>query len=486
MILLVTGFVVSGGPAGAVGGIHVQGFLRDGQVGVIHIEGNRVKLNVGSLYGLAVGAKIALAPPGVEGSFTEQTAPAVGIVESVEPERSIVRLESVAPGKKVAVGWIAKILTQNLAARRPRVLVVVDDSALSVQTSYGATRGCAGVRPSLRLEKVEEATPGYELRIQTQSPTPPSPGESSAPPSSSAPSLPADILIKVICTEGGAPEEVISDILVIGPERKMIERLQEVSAQEVPEKINALAAKYAAKETERQSVLSLHNPNPGFEIKLWLNAPSGIAAASSDVNTRSIALAGPSGTPLTVATNESAIMKRGDKHTYGFRASRDCYLVLYNVGPDGLITVLLPNKHIPNNYFKAGKDHIIPDPSCRYANGEPCKFEVVKEQSKPVGLEMIKALATLKPMPLTKVDLSAFEKQDFLAGRMNSSDSQWNAAANSLTRFMALTRSIGFSAGDPSGSALAPAEKQVVEEMQNYFKDLSQWSDAMITFYTAD
>jgi hypothetical protein len=89
-------------------------------------------------------------------------------------------------------------------------------------------------------------------------------------------------------------------------------------------------------------------------------------------------------------------------------------------------------------------------------------------------------------MPLTEVDLAAFEKKDFLTGRLNSSDTQWSEAANSLTRYMALTRSIGFSAGSPSASDFPPAEKQAVEEMQNYLRDLSQWSDAMITFYTAD
>jgi hypothetical protein len=473
----------------AAGIVGFSGTARAARVVEVMDKDKKAVLDAGSLSGIAVKALIVLAPADSKGPFTAQTAPALGSVESVEPERCFVTVQRVAPGKKVEVGWSAEILAQNLVPRRPRVLVVVDDSALWLDTSYVQTRGCAGIRPSIRLEKAmaeSSKQKDYDLRIQTQSPTPKEAGElpSSYPSSASSPL--ADILVKVICTGGREPDEVVSDILVIGPDRKVLERAQGVSVQEVPERVNALAAEYAAKESERQSVLSLHNPNPGFEIKLWLNAPSGFAAASSNVNTRSIELAAPGGTPIGVETNQTALLRRGDKHIYGFRSTRDCYLVLYNVGPDGLITVLLPSKYIPNNYFKAGIDHTIPDLSCRDANGEPCKFIVVKDKSKPVGLEMIKALATLHPMPLTEVDLAAFEKKDFLTGRLNSSDTQWSEAANSLTRYMALTRSIGFSAGSPSASDFPPAEKQAVEEMQNYLRDLSQWSDAMITFYTAD
>lgn len=509
-ILLVAGLVWLGGPAWAAR--------------VVRVMDNKVELDAGSLNSIAVSAQIVLAPADSKGPFSAQTAPALGIVESVEPERSIVTVRRVTPGKKVAVGWTAVILSQDLAARRPQVLVIVDDSALRVQTSYDGTRGCAGVRKSLRLQQAEEVTQQItetppqeeaEVRMQTPPPptptatptlsptspptplppaaTPPPPTPPPPPPPTATPQpppppppAPADIVVKIIYSGGKTPGEVISDIIIIGPGGDVLERVQ-VPLKDTPEKVRELVAKYSRAEKQRQSILNLHNPNPGFEIELWLNAPSGVAASSSNANTRSISVGTSGSAPAPVETNQTVVMGRGKvkgKHTYGFRTRKDCYLVLYNVGPDGEITQLFPNIYLKNNFIKANRTYIIPDPAFRTQDGEEVYFYV--DEKKPVGLEVVKALATLDPMPLTAADLAEIENEGFPSVTPATPGAQWGAAANSIANRIALTRSITVGTGRPSDPTPPPAQQKTIEEIRDYLRTLSRWSDTMITFYTSD
>jgi hypothetical protein len=71
--------------------------------------------------------------------------------------------------------------------------------------------------------------------------------------------------------------------------------------------------------------------------------------------------------------------------------SQDAYLYIYDINPQGKVTLLFPNGFSKNNFLKAGK-HTLP-PSADYS------FIV----SKPYGAESLQALALVKPIPLLNV-----------------------------------------------------------------------------------
>ncbi|MBI1730232.1 DUF4384 domain-containing protein [Candidatus Acetothermia bacterium] len=71
--------------------------------------------------------------------------------------------------------------------------------------------------------------------------------------------------------------------------------------------------------------------------------------------------------------------------------SQDAYLYIYDINPQGKVTLLFPNGFSKNNFLKAGK-HTLP-PSADYS------FIV----NKPYGAESLQALALLKPIPLLDV-----------------------------------------------------------------------------------
>ncbi|MEO8426303.1 MAG: DUF4384 domain-containing protein, partial [Verrucomicrobiota bacterium] len=80
----------------------------------------------------------------------------------------------------------------------------------------------------------------------------------------------------------------------------------------------------------------------------------------------------------------------GQKIVVSFRASRDCYLTLLNVGTSGKLTVLFPNGLHRDNFVQGGRDYQIPS--------EDYGFDY--ELQGPPGVERIKAVATLKKVEL--------------------------------------------------------------------------------------
>jgi hypothetical protein len=68
-----------------------------------------------------------------------------------------------------------------------------------------------------------------------------------------------------------------------------------------------------------------------------------------------------------------------------FRATRDCYLTLLNIGTSGKLTVLFPNTEQRDNFIVAGRIYQIPSPEAEFG------FQL----QGPPGLEKLKAIATL-------------------------------------------------------------------------------------------
>ncbi|MDQ8197009.1 DUF4384 domain-containing protein [Pelagicoccus enzymogenes] len=84
------------------------------------------------------------------------------------------------------------------------------------------------------------------------------------------------------------------------------------------------------------------------------------------------------------------VYRIGDQVRVCVRASRDCYLTLLNLASDGELTILFPNRHNQNNRIQGGITHEIPS--------DGYGFNIVLEE--PVGVDRLKAIATLDPKPL--------------------------------------------------------------------------------------
>jgi hypothetical protein len=86
----------------------------------------------------------------------------------------------------------------------------------------------------------------------------------------------------------------------------------------------------------------------------------------------------------------------GDKTTFqvsepvvfGFKADKDCYLAMINVGTSGQTTLLFPNKWHPDNKITKEKTYRIPPEGSDYA------FKLMG----PPGNERIKVIASLEPI----------------------------------------------------------------------------------------
>jgi hypothetical protein len=80
----------------------------------------------------------------------------------------------------------------------------------------------------------------------------------------------------------------------------------------------------------------------------------------------------------------------GTRIVVAFRANRDCYVTLLNVGTSGKLTILFPNSLHPDNRVAANRVTEIPGP------GDGFEYQLAG----PGGTERIKAIATLDEVAL--------------------------------------------------------------------------------------
>lgn len=80
-----------------------------------------------------------------------------------------------------------------------------------------------------------------------------------------------------------------------------------------------------------------------------------------------------------------------DYVTFNFKSEKDCYLTLIDVGTDGTITILFPNRTCQDNKITAGKVYKIPS--------EDMGFKI--KVAGPAGQELVKAIATENPLDLS-------------------------------------------------------------------------------------
>jgi hypothetical protein len=119
-----------------------------------------------------------------------------------------------------------------------------------------------------------------------------------------------------------------------------------------------------------------------FAIELW-TAPAGAGrAASRDIG---------------VVPDAAGAYRIGDPIVINFRATRDCYLTLLNLGTSGRLTVLFPNARQPDNFVGANRLYAIPDS----ASGFEFRLQG------PPGTERLKAIATLSKVTLLESQFTA-------------------------------------------------------------------------------
>lgn len=77
----------------------------------------------------------------------------------------------------------------------------------------------------------------------------------------------------------------------------------------------------------------------------------------------------------------------GDPVVFNFKADKDCYLVLIDIGTSGRTIILFPNRWHPDNRIEQGKVYRIPPSGSEYG------YRV----EGPAGVERVKAIASLDP-----------------------------------------------------------------------------------------
>ena len=78
-----------------------------------------------------------------------------------------------------------------------------------------------------------------------------------------------------------------------------------------------------------------------------------------------------------------------------FESSRDCYLTLFDITPEGKVRQILPNRYRRDNFIRADKVYAIPE------ERDSFEFRVTP----PPGEETVKAVATVRPWRFTRETL---------------------------------------------------------------------------------
>jgi len=138
----------------------------------------------------------------------------------------------------------------------------------------------------------------------------------------------------------------------------------------------------------------LKNPNPSFKVQVHVNK------------------------------GENAVYKPGEYITFTFQADKDCYLTLIDVVPSGQINILFPNAYHKDNKVKANRKYTIPS--------KEMEFQLMVENTP--GLEVVKAIATIQPLDLAKINQSTL--QNFKSFGLDESAEFTSELGPSLHRFL--------------------------------------------------
>ncbi len=157
---------------------------------------------------------------------------------------------------------------------------------------------------------------------------------------------------------------------------------------------------YLARAAKYRTRTGSFNPVRRTVINVELDPADAFAALGATLYQKAKAVKQESGSfPVKVWTDRSSY-RIGDRITFCVRARRDCYLNLVNVGADGEVRLIFPNRFTPDNYLPAGRTVQVPAPGAAFA------FEV----EGPVGRERVYALASNRPLNIFAAD---FKREAF-------------------------------------------------------------------------
>jgi len=138
---------------------------------------------------------------------------------------------------------------------------------------------------------------------------------------------------------------------------------------------------------------SLKNPSSKLQIEIWnegINRDITIVPKKRDI-------------AVVPKNAEFPLYKPGDKVSVYLKSSENAYIYILNIGPEGHITPLFPNKLCQDNYVKADTILRFPD--------EKADFDW--ELQEPFGRETIKVFATKTPADMSEwMKGTLFEKAD--------------------------------------------------------------------------
>ena len=125
---------------------------------------------------------------------------------------------------------------------------------------------------------------------------------------------------------------------------------------------------------------------------------------------------------IKLSTNQSKY-RIGDRISLSFTTNRDAYVTLVNVGTSGEVTILFPNRFSGGHGVKAGKTYSVPEAADSYE----------LQLKGPAGVELVYALATLKPVVFLPTDFESSGRTfQSVTDRASSFTRDINAAARSI------------------------------------------------------
>ncbi|MFA6222222.1 MAG: DUF4384 domain-containing protein [Desulfomonilaceae bacterium] len=202
---------------------------------------------------------------------------------------------------------------------------------------------------------------------------------------------------------------------------------------------------------------------------IFLTATSAASATYEDV----LALAGQirndnPGINVNIWTEDQrSAYQVGDKIVFNFTVDKDCYLTLIDIGTDGQVLILFPNKFDSDNKIQGGQQYRIPPQGSEYAfrlNGPANRVERVKAiasldsvlANAPALQQELRRPVEQEPGGGTFITIKNKEQvlSDILAALNNIDTSKWSTAEVS---FMVLDASAAPSAPGAPAPSPGPA-----------------------------
>lgn len=127
-----------------------------------------------------------------------------------------------------------------------------------------------------------------------------------------------------------------------------------------------------------EQLKAIKNQSGDFTVQVWTNFADNRIPGSRDIN--------------ILPSQKDTAYHIGDRIKVLFRANRDCYLTLLNLGTSGKLTILFPNALYRDNSISANRVYEIPTK----------EYGFDYELQGPVGVEKLKVIATLEKIDLVE------------------------------------------------------------------------------------